>query len=287
MKNVFKMIDIQRRLSVTAAALCAASAPAQTAPAPVPFTYADLADRALAGPVAMTAIVTGVTRLKPDQSPGLAPGHARLLVDAQATSLIRGPAGVPPRVRYLADVPLDEKGRAPRLARKPVLLLAKTVATRPGELQLVAPDAQLPLENAAATEATIRRILVEASGPDAPPAVTGISGAFHVPGTIQGEAESQIFLSTAAARPISLTVLRRPGQEKSWAVALTEIVDERAEPPARDTLLWYRLACGLPRRLPNPVTASLPAAEAEAVRQDYRFVLDKLGPCTRNRPVKA
>ncbi|MEJ8631589.1 hypothetical protein P0F65_21095 [Sphingomonas sp. I4] len=80
-------------------------------------------------------------------------------------------------------------------------------------------------------------------------------------------------------------MLRRPGEERRYAVALSEIVDESAAPPARDTLLWYRLACALPASLPDRSTASLSPEDAEAAREDYRFVLRKLGPCQRERQV--
>lgn len=273
-------------LSVTAIMFSPAShLAAQAIAHPIPYSFADVADRALAGSVAMTATVSDAIRLTPEQAPGVPQGQVRLLVTADAKSLIRGPGHIPPRVRYLADVPLDEKGRAPRLHKKPVLILGRAVAGKPGELQLVSPDAQFPLESAAEVETMVRRILTQATGPEAPPAVTGVTGAFNVTGTIQGESETQIFLATAN-RPISLAVLRRPGQARRWSVALTEIVDEGAEPPAKDTLLWYRLACGLPRRLPNGVTEALSNTQTETVRADYRFVLDQLGPCTRNRPLK-
>jgi hypothetical protein len=130
-------------------------------------------------------------------------------------------------------------------------------------------------------EQRVRAILTEVVRRDAPPPVTGIASAFHVPGAIPGEGETQIFLSTRDNRPISLNVLRRPGQDRQWSIALTEIVDEAARPPERDTLLWYRLACGLPRTLPDTVTAELEAAAAQAAREDYRFVLQQLGPCGR------
>ncbi|HYZ48303.1 MAG TPA: hypothetical protein VE567_05345, partial [Sphingomonas sp.] len=64
------------------------------------------------------------------------------------------------------------------------------------------------------------------------------------------------------------------------------IVDEAAKPPARDTLLWYRLACGLPRALPDEAVADLDGAAAEAARADYGYVLEQLGPCTRNRAIR-
>ncbi len=44
----------------------------------------------------------------------------------------------------------------------------------------------------------------------------------------------------------------------------------------RDTLLWYRLACFLPRALP-PTTGEGRAA----LETDYAFVLSSLGTCAR------
>ncbi|MGJ3629468.1 hypothetical protein AB5I41_26240 [Sphingomonas sp. MMS24-JH45] len=46
-----------------------------------------------------------------------------------------------------------------------------------------------------------RRIATEATAADAPPVVTGVRSAFHVPGSLPGEGETQIFLSTREGRP--------------------------------------------------------------------------------------
>ena len=280
------MIRIPQLVAVTATViLTAVDSPAQTVSPTPSYSYSDLADRALAAPIAVVATVSSAIRVEPERAPGVAAEHARLYVEAAANSLIRGPAGgVSPALRYLADVPLDAKGKVPKLKGKQVLLLARAVPGRAGELQLVAPDAQLPLTPD--IETRVRAILTEAVRPDAPPSVTGISSAFHVPGAIPGESETQIFLTTTANRPISLNVLRRPGQEPSWSVALTEVVDEAAQPPAKDSLLWYRLACGLPQALPDQAVADLEASAAEAARADYRYILEQLGPCTRNRPIR-
>ena len=151
------------------------------------------------------------------------------------------------------------------------------MAGRPGELQLAGSDAQQTWSPA--LEAQVRRIATELVAPDAPPQITGIGNAFHVPGSLPGEGETQIFLTTGDNRPVSLTILRRPGEERRWAVALAEIVDEAAGPPGRDTLLWYRLACGLPAALPERALASMEGTDAAAAREDYQFVRDALGPC--------
>ncbi len=155
------------------------------------------------------------------------------------------------------------------------------MAGRPGELRLAAPDAQIAFT--AERAATLRSIIREASSASPPPRIAGIGRAFHVPGAIRGESETQIFLLTAGGTPVSLTVLRRPGETPLWAVALSEIVDEAAAPPAPGTLLWYRLACGLPRTLPRQSLAEADAEGAAAIQADYRLVLERLGPCVRSR----
>jgi hypothetical protein len=155
------------------------------------------------------------------------------------------------------------------------------VPNRPAELRLVAPDAQLPYTPALAER--LRALLVEASAAGAPPRITGIGRAFHVPGSLPGESETQIFLQTADNRPISLSILRRPGEQPRWSVALSEIVDEAAAPPAPGTLLWYRLACTLPPLLPQQALSEANADEAQAIQADYRLVMDGLGRCTRTR----
>jgi hypothetical protein len=69
-----------------------------------------------------------------------------------------------------------------------------------------------------------------------------------------------------------------------WQVSLGEVVDEASAAPPRDTLGWYRLACFLPRRLPDAAVADIAESDAAAVRADYGFVIDSLGACPRNRP---
>ena len=106
-----------------------------------------------------------------------------------------------------------------------------------------------------------------------------MKSAFYVPGSLPGEGETQIFLLTRNDRPAALSVLRRPGEQPRWSIALSEVIDENATAPARDTLLWYRLACFLPRTLPDNATAALEESEAAHAREDYAFVVQQLGPC--------
>lgn len=243
-------------------------------------TYADLADLALPAQVVAQVRIARASRLKPAEAPGLAAGRTRFLVEADVVSLIRGPGEMPARISYLVDLPNDAGGKPAKLRKKDErLIFAMSVPGRPGELRLVAPSAQIAA--APSDAARLRAILREAVAPRAAPRITGIGKAFHVAGSLPGESETQLFLLTADGRPVSLNVLRRPGEAPRWSVALTEIVDEAAAAPARDTLLWYRLACGLPRALPPQSLSEAGAAEAAAIRADYRFVLDRLGPCGR------
>ncbi len=261
-----------------------ASVGAQTLrPAPVAgaFGYADAADLVLAAPVVVDAVIRSTARIKGAEAAGVAPGRQRLYVTADVLALIRGAGGTPPRIGYLLDVAPDANGKYPKLKKARVLLLARPVPGAPDQLQLVAPDAQL--DWTPDTDARVRAIVQAAVAPDSPPPVKGIGNAFHVPGALPGEGETQVFVQTADNTPMSLSVLRRPGERPRWAVALGEVVDEAAGPPPRDTLLWYRLACGLPATLPERATTTLSGADAERAQADYAFVLAQLGPCGRTR----
>ena len=264
-----------------AALLAGQSVESQQLSAAQSLTYADLADLALAAPVVAHLRVRDADRLPAELAPTTPPGHRRFLIEADVVALIRAPGLVSDRLSYVVDLPNDRDGRPARPRRRDeVLVLARLAPNRPGELQLIAPDAHIPYS--AATADRLREILREAVAPDAPPQVTGVGRAFHVPGSLPGESETQIFLQTADNRPISLIVLRRPGEQPRWSVALGEIVDEAARPPAPNSLLWYRLACGLPRALPRQ-SLEADRDQARAIAADYRLVLEALGRCARNR----
>jgi hypothetical protein len=264
---------------LASAAVASESSAVQIPPA---FSYADVADLAINAPVAAHVRLTRSTALKAAEGGRVAPGFSRHYVEADVVSLIKSAQGLPARVSYLADLPLGPNGKPAKLAKKSeFILLAQTVPGRPGELRLVAPDAQLAFTPALAQQ--VRAILREASAAAPPPRITGIGKAFHVRGSLPGESETQIFLQTAEERPVSLSVIRRPGETPRWAVALSEIVDDAATPPQVNTLLWYRLACTLPGALPTQSLADAAPDEAVAIRADYSLVMARLGACIRNR----
>jgi hypothetical protein len=253
-------------------------------PVPVrpPLGYADIADLSLSAPVAAHVRLIRADALKAAEAGPVAAGLSRHYVEAEVVSLIKGAQGLPARITYLADLPLGANGKPVKLAKKSEhIILAQTVPGKAGEVRLVAPDAQLAFTPALAEQ--LRAILREAASAAAAPRITGIGKAFHVRGSLPGESETQIFLQTADERPVSLSVIRRPGETPRWAVALSEIVDDAARPPQPNTLLWYRLACTLPRALPAQSFADAAPDEAEAIRADYRLVMERLGACVRTR----
>jgi hypothetical protein len=268
-------------------ALCAQTVPpgasAQSeAGAAVALPYADRADLVLASPVIVDASIRSAARIRGEEAAGVAPGMVRYYVEADVLALLRSPGSLPQRIGYLLDVAPDASGRLPKLRKMHVLVFARQVSGSAGQLQLVSPAGQQAWSPA--LDASVRAIAAEAVSRDAPPQVTGVGNAFHVAGSLPGEGETQIFLQTADNRPVSLSVLRRPGEQPRWAVALSEIVDDAAAPPRRETLLWYRLACALPRELPSRSTAQMEGNDADIAREDYRFVLARLGACERTLP---
>ena len=111
--------------------------------------------------------------VEPERAPGVAPGWARLLCRGAHPGAARRQR----RARRIA-APISSTCRStprasrPALKKQDVLLFARPGAGPAGELQLVAPDAQLPAtpENESAAARDPRR----AAAPDAPPAVTGV-----------------------------------------------------------------------------------------------------------------
>ncbi len=257
----------------------AATPPAAISPAPS-ATYADLADLADSASLVLRAQVRKLAQLEPVRARGVRPGWGRFYVEAKTGALLAGGSVLGKSLRYLADLPLDARGKPPRLKKAMVLLFARAAPGRPGELQLVAPDAQIVWD--AASEAKLRAILTELLSPGAPAGITGVREAIHVPGTLAGEGETQMFLGTRDGSAASIAVRRQPGAAPSWGVSFSEVLDG-GKPPPRETLAWYRLACFLPPALPRGVNLSETDADRAAADADYRLVRSELGACPRLR----
>lgn len=244
-------------------------------------TYADLADLAEAAAIVALVEVRTQAQVEPARAPGLAPGRARLYVEARTEALLAGRSALGESLVYLADVPLDTKGKAPKLRKQRFLVFADPVAGRAGSLQLVDPTAQLPATPA--NEQLARTVIAALAAPDAPPAVTGIRDVMSVPGNLAGESETQLFLDTESGEPVSLSVVRRPGMDPAWGVSWSEIVDQSARPPEPQTVAWYRLACSLPARLPADAFLQQDQASRRRAEADYGFIVEQLGGCPRTR----
>ena len=281
------VLSIRAPLALVLACL-AGSAAAQPAAPPSPNlaspnsagpNFAALATLADAAPIAVRAKIRSQALVPAERAPGLKAGHARLYIEAQTLALLTGTAALSESLRYLVDVPLDAKGKPPKLKKQEVILFARPVPGRATELQLVAPRAQLAWS--APLEARLRPILTGFAAADAPPRVTGVRDVLSSAGNLAGESETQIFLSTARGEPAALTVIRRSGTPPRWGVSWTELVDQSAQPAQRDTIAWYRLACTLPATLPAGSNFASDPADRERAAQDYRFVIEQLGPCNR------
>jgi hypothetical protein len=248
--------------------------PAETGP-----TYADLVTLAEASELVIRARIRDQVAVKAERSPGLEPGFVRLYLEGETQALLAGNTGVRESLAWLADVPLDARGKPPKLKKTEVLLFAEPVAGRPGTIVLVDEAGQFGWTPMLAER--VRGVLRELVAADAPPRITGVADALSVRGNLAGESETQIFLRTASGSPVSLSVLRRPGQRPVWGVSWGEIIDSAARPPERGTLEWYRLACALPVRLPSSANlARDPDARAQA-EADYALVRAELGECER------
>ncbi len=244
-------------------------------------SYADIADLVVISSLIVDANIRNLRKIPPEQAVGVPANLQRMVVEADIVTLIRGQEGVAPRVRFLLDIPKDAKGKTPKLKKQRLFLLGSSVAGRPGEIRLSRPNALI--QWSAANDILVRAITKEAVQIDAPEKITGITSAFYSAGTVIGEGETQIFLKTAKEQPLSLSVLSRPGEEKRWAVSTAEVIDESATAPTKFTLLWYRLACELPRSIAAEMVEAADSEGAAKVQADYNYILDSIGPCGRKR----
>lgn len=247
-------------------------------------SYADVADYAADAATIVHARVRSAVVIDDARAQGVPANLVRFYVEADVRAVLYGSTPLAARVGYITDQPRLPNGRPPRLNRAEVLLFARRPANQT-QLTLVHPRGQINWTPD--REAIARSIARELGAGKAPPQITGISQAFHVAGTIAGESETQIFLSTANNQPVSLSILRRPGMQPQWAVAFGEIVDESASRPARRTLGWYRLACGLPATVPASAMQDTAPADRTQIAQDYALVTSSVGVCDRTPPPAA
>jgi hypothetical protein len=244
-------------------------------------SYADIADLVVVSPLIVDATVRKATKIPAEQAIGVPANLQRMLIEADVSALVRGNEGIAGQVRFLLDVPKDAKGKVPKLKKQRYFLLGNKAAGLPGTIRLSRPDAVI--EWSAGNDAMLRAITKEAVIIDAPQPIVGLTSAFHSPGTIIGEGETQIFVEAKGNQIYSLSVFSQPGSPKRWAVSTGEVIDESASAPAKNRLLWYRLACGLPQTLDAKLVETSEVENATKAQADYRFIIASLGPCDRTR----
>lgn len=288
-KKFTNKIRVMSGLAAFGAACLAMSSPAASQNGNLPAndasqraTYADLVSLAERSSVVLRAKIRRQKRVPAERAPGLEAGFARLYIEAETLALLSGRSAIGESLVYLVDVPLNSKGKPPKLKKTEVLLFANQAgrsAKGAAQLQLTGKHAQL--RYSPAFEARLRPVLADLAQADVPPVVEGIRDALAVQGTLTGESETQIFLRTADGSPVSVTVLRRPRQPAVWGVSWGEIIDSAARAPEPQSLRWYRLACSLPEQLPSSANLARDPVARRLAASDYSFVRQSLGPCTR------
>lgn len=245
------------------------------------LTYVDLVDLADSSQIVLIAQVKKIVRVEDKRAPGLTPGWGRFYITASTSALLSGESAIGESLAYLADLRLDDRGKPPKLKKVAVLLFARSVPGRPGEIQLIARDAQMLHDPT--IEARTREVLTQLVATDQPPTITGVRELIHVPGNLAGEGETQIFLGTDDGSAASITVRRYPDGTTAWGASFSELLADIGHPPAPGTLAWFKLACSLPNALPRDANLSETPRARRQAEADYRLVLGELGPCLRNR----
>jgi hypothetical protein len=242
--------------------------------------YADVADLVTISPVIVDAIIRKTQKVPAEQAAGVPENIQRMLILADVTTLIRGQGGVPAQIRFVLDIPKDSRGKLPKLKKARFFVLARNGKGQPGDLILSRPDAMIAYSPS--NDALVRAITREVVQLGAAQKIISVSRAYYSGGTVIGEGETQIFLSTENRQPMAITIASKPDKPKQWTVSTSELIEETAAIPRRNTLLWYRLACGLPRDLPSDAIDRETPGAIEAAK-DYRFVVSALGSCGRRR----
>lgn len=250
----------------------------KAAPPPVvaDLPYATLADRSLPAPIVAKLRILEVTDVKTAPAATSVARRAPRYVEAEVIDLIKGPPGLPAHIAFLVDAAAEGPEAGAKIKKTVQIIFAQPVAAHQNFVQLRGPESMIAWSPT--RESLLRAMLKEAAALNAPPSIAGVDSAFSVAGTVAGERETQIFLTTNA-RPVSLVVNRHPDQAPQWHVALGEIIDSATPPPPRNTLLWYQLACHLPPAIPADKLGGMDSDQASAIRADYAFIRSDLGSC--------
>jgi hypothetical protein len=198
-----------------------------------------------------------------------------MLVTVDVQAVLKAPDPVPARLTYLWQGPADARGRAPDLRKQSLLLFLQAVSGFDGQYRLVGSTPQLPATPAA--EATLRAIASETQDRRAATmSLTAVRGAID----LGDDSGPTVGFVIDQQRAPAITVLSSDsGVRISWSDT-----DMETPPVQRNSLVWYHLACTLPRDLPADVIADYASGEDSgarraAVRAAWARLLSQLGPC--------
>ena len=141
----------------------------QSTNAPDTLQYADLADLSIGAPIIAHITVNKAIKVDPERAPNAPPDTRRFYIIATTNALIRGRGGIAETIRYIIDLPVDHRGRAPKIKKKQFIVFARNLSRGNGDVQLVARDAQIAWTPE--RDIRVRRLVREIVARDAPPAI--------------------------------------------------------------------------------------------------------------------
>lgn len=243
-------------------------------------SYDDIMSITLESELVVDIVAKKIKNLPASQSVGVRPDRKRVLIIAEVQSLIRGKTGLNSEVSFLFDAPIDSRGKIPKLKKLRFVAFGRHISGRNDFIRLTHTASMLLYSESLNNR--VRNSIREVIADNAPQKITSISSAFHSPGTIIGEGETQIFLNTEFGQPMAISVTSKQGQNRRWSVSTSEVIDINATEPRRFSLLGYRLACSLPRSLSPSIIESINQDNREKLLSDYKLVIDSIGLCQRN-----
>ncbi len=243
------------------------------------ISYDDIMSITLESELVVDVIAKKIKNLPASQSIGVRPDRKRILIIGEVQSLIRGKNGLNSEVRFLFDAPIDSRGKIPKLKKIRFIAFGRHVTGRSDFIRLTRTASMMRYSDR--LNDRVRSSIREANAAKAPQKITSISSAFHSPGTIIDEGESQIFLETEFGQPMAISVISKRDQNRRWSVSTSEVIDINATEPVRFSLLGFRLACSLPRTLNPSTIESSNQKDRAKLLSDYKLVIDSIGPCER------
>jgi len=241
------------------------------------ISYDYLASNILESNIIVDIMIKKIKKLSESQTTTVPSNRKRVLIIAEVQALIRGENGINSEIRFLFDAPIDSRGKLIKLKKRRFIAFGHSIEGRLDFIRLVEPSSITSHNSNVSSQ--VRSITAAALENNAPQAITGVSSAFHSPGTVIGEGETQIFLDTEFGQPMAISITSRSGEEKRWSVSTSEVIDINANEPLRDSLLGYRLACNLPNGIESSALESSNRDNNLKAAADYRFVREAIGPC--------